>query len=261
MNGRTPTPRQYRIRARDALFYSSNWIAALISTFAVMLIVFTAVYLTECIDAFTAMISAHPLPIRPIAAVLWYLMLSPLCYGLLGYYTDLCRAAQGEGPVRVPTAVIFSAYASKTSVVRAWAFMFIALSLQLLLPLSLVPLHPLLSGSVSGIGMLQLLPAVSLCVLLLSFALYLGARLMPSLFLGLSRPELPISAILRRTLRQTGQSAGCAVLLQLGLLVSAVLTLLFTAGIGFFLYVLPNGICTYICFCQDLARRTDLSVN
>ena len=202
---------------------------------------------------------------RPIPRLLpylcyavWYLLLSPLCVGLLYYYTDLFRAAHGEGSAHVPPAVVFTPYAKAASLIRAWAQVTATVFLLLPIALSFLPtvaaLRLLLSGERVTFGCALLLFGITAFL----SALYFNARLTPVLFLSANRPELSLGDAVCRTWHLTADVALTAVLLQLGLIVAAVLSLILTAGIAFFLYVLPISVLTYVGCCHEIARRCDL---
>jgi len=96
-----------------------------------------------------------------------------------------------------------------------------------------------------------------LSVVLLLTALYANARLAPALLLSVTLPELTLADSLRISLRMTRTYAASAVTGQLRLLLLSVLTLFFTAGIGYILYLLPLTVFTYISYASDAAVRAE----
>ena len=258
MKHAAPTPGKYREAARYALFFSSNWIAVLTVTYAVLLIPFTAVFFTDSVLSVLRMYTPIPEAVDMLLYIVWFLLLSPLSVGLLYYYTDLFRAAHGDGRSHVPPAVIFSPYASLLSVVRAWGQVFMTLLLCALIPLSLLPLY---MACTSILQAHAVMPAILLLlggIVLFLCVLYLNARLTPVLFLSSVHPELSFGDAVRRTWKTARTTAVTGVLLQLGLLAAGVCSLVLTAGIVFFIYVLPVAVFTYIGYCHDLSRRCDL---
>lgn len=259
MKHAAPTPRRYRALARDALFHSSNWLAALIVTYSVMLLFFCAGYLTHTLCVCFSLFYPIPTAVDGMLYLVWYLLLSPLLMGLLYYYTDLYRAAHGEGAAHVPPSVIFSPYSSLRTVVRAWGQITLVLSVCALIPLSLLPFGYVLrmlssphTGSLTVV--LTALGGVTAFLAALGF----GARLTPFLFLSAARPELSLLDAVRRTWHIGADFALTGILLQLGLIVGTLLSLFLTMGILFFIYVLPIAVFTYIGFCHELSRRCDL---
>ena len=253
------TPRRYHRLAREALFYSSNWISALLITYAVTLFCFGAVYLTDSLITVVSVFSPVPRWFSGLLYPVQYLLFSPLLVGLLHYYTELYRAAHGEASSSVPYAVIFGLYGTPKFAVRAWGQLLAVLLLCGLIPVSGIPVmiaFRLVLTNSAGI-----LPAVLLTLFgITAFlsVLYLNARLTPFLYLTAARPELSFYDAVRRSWTTTADSALTGVLLQLGLLFASVLSVLFTAGILFCLYVLPIAIFTYVSYCFELSRRSEL---
>ncbi len=253
------TPRRYHRLAREALFYSSNWISALLVTYAVMLFCFGAVYLTDSLGIVVSVISPIPHWFFGLFYPVLYLLFSPMLVGLLHYYTDLYRAAHGEASSNVPYTVIFGLYGTPKIAVRAWEQLLAVLLLCSLIPVSITPVmiaFRLVLTNSAGV-----LPAVLLALIgITAFlsVLYCNARLMPFLFLSAMRPELSFYDAVRRSWSITADAALIGVLLQLGLLFASVLSVLFTAGILFCLYFLPIAIFTYVSYCFELSRRSEL---
>ena len=259
MKHAAPTPRRYRALARDALFHSTNWIAALIVTYAVMLLFFCSGYLTRLLCTCLTLFYPISPAVYGMLYLVLYFLLSPLLVGLLYYYTDLYRAAHGEGAAYVPPAVIFSPYSSLRTVVRAWGQITLVLTVCALIPLSLLPFfRAVRMFSSEFAGSLTAVLLILGGVIAFLAALFLGARLTPFLFLSADRPELSLLDAVRRTWRIGADCALTGVLLQLGLIVTTLLSLFLTAGILFFVYVLPIAVFTYIGFCHELSRRCDL---
>ncbi|MBE6657233.1 MAG: hypothetical protein E7604_02210 [Ruminococcaceae bacterium] len=258
MKHASAAPGKYRHLAQQALFASSNWAAALIVTYAVLLLVFTAGFFSDGIVYVLSLLYPVPEAVTAVLLLARFLLLSPLFVGLLYYYTDLFRAANGDGPAHVPPSVIFSAYVSLSSVIRAWIQILYTLFLCALIPASFVPLYfagrRLLSAEAPLLSVLMLL----IGVLVFLSVLYLNARLTPALFLSAHRPELSFGDAVCRTWCLSQKAAVTGLLLQLGLMAAAVLSLFLTAGIVFFVYVLPIAVFTYIGYCHDLSRRSDL---
>jgi len=252
------TPARFRSRAREALFYSSNWISVLLVSFAVMLLIFSAVSLADSLITLISDILPLPAVIRPTAYLVQYLLFSPLLVGQLHYYTDLYRAAHGDIAAHVPPAAVFAPYASPRVAVRAWGEVLTVLFLCALIPVSLSP--ALIAVRLTFANRIGVFPAVLLTlsgITAFLSVLYLNARLTPFLYLTAERPQLPFSDAIRRAWRLSADSALTGVLLQLGLLFSAVLSVLLTAGVLFFLYVLPIAVFTYVSYCHTLSGRHD----
>lgn len=259
MKQTAPTPRRYRVLAREALFCASHWIAALLMTYSVMLLFFCAGYLTHTLHTLLSQFYPIPPTADGVLYLVWYLLLSPLPVGLLYYYTDLYRAAHGEGVSHVPPAVLFSPYSSLRTVVRAWGQSALVLFLCALLPLSVLPtVHALRIFIKTGVGSLTAVLSALCGVIAFLAVLYFRARLVPFLFLSATRPELSLLDAVRRTWRISADFALTGVLLQLGLIVTTLLSLFLTMGILFFVYVLPIAVFTYIGYCHELSRRCDV---
>lgn len=258
----TPTPTGHiRAAARNALFFSSNWISALISTFAVLLLIWGAVFFVDTVLWAASCAVWIPCSVDAAAYLLLYLLLSPLLPGLLGYYSDLYRASRGEGAARVPPNVIFSCYGHARTLVRAWVQMLIQLLLWASVPGAVfVSVSAAVAFTAGGSGYIMPLGAAAgliLSVVLLLTALYANARLAPALLLSVTLPELTLADSLRISLRMTRTYAASAVTGQLRLLLLSVLTLFFTAGIGYILYLLPLTVFTYISYASDAAVRAE----
>ncbi len=253
------TPRRYRKRAREALFHSSNWISVLLVTYAVMLLLFSSVSLTDSLIAIASQVRPVPPWIRWVLHLVQYLLFSPLLVGQLCYYTDLYRAAHGDIASHVPPAVIFTLYGTPRAAIRAWGQVLAVLFLCALIPVSafpaLIALRLVLTEN-TGIFPAVLLMLGGITAFL--SALYFNARLTPFLYLSAERPQLSFFDAMRRSWRLSADSAATGVLLQLGLLFAAAASLLFTAGVLFFVYFLPIAVFTYVGFCHELSRRSDL---
>ena len=249
---------KYCASAHAALFYASNWISALTVSFAVLLIIFTAVLLSNSL--FAVLSALYPLPdgIYWILHIMQFLLLSPLAIGLLYFYTDLFRAAHGDGPINVPPSVIFSPYASGTSILHAWLQSLFSLPLLSLIPASFFPLYfagsKLLDPNAFTVSTLLWLGSV----IAFLAVLYLNARLLPALFLSAVYPERSFGHVIRMTWHTTKNTVLTGILLQLGLLAAAAVSVLLTAGILFFFYVLPFSVFTYIGYCHALSHRCDI---
>ena len=254
MTDRIPTPRSCRRDARTALFSASNWISSILCCFAVMLLLFTAVFLTDTALAAVSLLIPLPVAADVILGLLWYLLLSPLCIGVFCYHIDLHRASLGDGPAHVPPSVIFSPYAHLTSVVRAWVRMFSVILTAACIAASSVPMILSVRPGPQPLTTVRII-ALLAGVLLFLAVLYLAARLSPALFLSLTCPEEPYLRSILRAWRATQTTAPCAVVLGLGFLAAALLSVLFTAAVAFFLYVLPAGLFTYITYCHAVSRR------
>lgn len=259
MKHTAPTPHRYRTQARAALFHSSNWISALLATYAVMLLIFCAVYLTDSLFFLLTLHLPIPHAVRIGLYLVLYLLFSPLFVGLLCYYTDLYRAAHGDIASHVPPAVIFTLYGTPRAAVRAWGQVLTVFLLCALIPVAATP--ALIALRLVFTESTGIFPAVVLMlggITAILSVLYFNARLTPFLYLSLSRPELSFFGAVQRSWALTSDCALTGVLLQLGLLASAVFSVLLTAGVLFFLYVLPIAIFTYVSFCHELSRRADL---
>ena len=254
MTDRSPTPQTCRREARTALFSASNWISSMLCCFAVMLMVFTAVFLTDAALAAVSLFFPVPYLADVILYLAWYLLLSPLCIGVFCYHIDLHRASLGDGPAHVPPSVIFAPYAHLSAIVSAWIQMLsviltcegIVLSAYLLLRTA-----AMFSLTLSPVGALLLTASLLFFLAILFFAV----RCSPALFFSLTRPREPFYRSVIRAWRATRTTAPCAVVLGLGFLAAALLSVLFTAAVAFFLYVLPTGLFTYITYCHAVSRR------
>ena len=253
------TPRRYRKLARDTLFYASNWISALFVTLAVLLTLYSGV----CLTGYAVTAVSHIVPaahgLRLLLYPILYLLLSPLLVGLLGYYCELWRAAQGDRSMFVPPAVLFRVYESPRTVLRAWGQVTLTLVLCAATPLSLIPAAIAFRRVLTDT--MEIYPAVLLAMLgitVFAAVLYARARLLPFLYLSAAMPERTLPDAVRRAWRLSADGAVTGILLQLELLLGALLSLFLTAGILFFLYVLPIAVFTYIGYCHDLSRRWDL---
>ena len=223
-----------------------------------MLVIFAVLFLS---DTALHMLSAF-YPVRNVFRILLYsaccFLLSPLAVGLLYYYSDLFRSAHGDGPSHVPPSVVFSPYASLSSVVRAWWQTFTGMLLTAMIPASLTPLYFAERLLPSGQSLLpRILLWLGSTVLFLS-VLFLNARLMPAVYLSAVHPEYTFSAVLRRAWTGSRSAALTGVLLQLGIWAVTVLSLLLTAGIVYFIYVLPIAFFTYIGYCHDISLHSEM---
>ncbi len=259
MKHTAPTPRRHRTQAREALFYSSNWISALLVTYSLILLFFCSVKLTESLLVLWEWLRPIMPWIRWGLYLVQYLLFSPLLIGQLCYYTDLYRAAHGELSSHVPPSVIFTLYAAPRAAVRAWGQVLAVCALCASIPVSAIPaLTALRLVYAEKIG---IFPAVLLVlggITAFLSMLYFNARLTPFLYISASRPALSFFDAVRRSWTLTADCVLTGVLLQLGLLLLAVISVFMTAGVVFFLYVLPIAIFTYVSFCHELSRRSDL---
>lgn len=259
MKHTAPTSRRHRTQAREALFYSSNWISALLVTYSLLLLFFSTVELTDCLLVLSKWLQPMMPWIRWGLYLVQYLLFSPLLVGQLCFYADLYRAAHGDLSPHVPPAVIFTLYATPRAAVRAWGQVLAVCVLCASIPVSAIPtLTALRLVYAERIG---IFPAVLLVlggITAFLCTLYFNARLTPFLYISVSRPELSLFDAVRRSWTLTADRALTGVMLQLRLLLSAVISVFLSAGVLFFLYVLPIAVFTYISFCHELSRRYDL---
>ena len=249
---------KYRKDARGALFHASNWICALTVTFSVLLIIFSAIFLS--VKALVLLSEIYPdrIAVRLLVHSACFLLLSPLLIGLLYYYTDLFRFAHGDGPSHVPPTVIFSPYASVSSAARAWWQTAVGLILFALVPLSFAPMY--FSGRLLSENRFMPWGVLILfgCIILFLTVLYLNARLLPAAFLSAVHPEYAFGTVLRRTWDCTRSASLTGVLLQLELLAASLLSMFLTVGIVYFIYVLPIAVFSYIGYCHDIALHSEM---
>ena len=244
--------------ARGALFHASNWICALTVTFSVLFVIFAVLFLVDNTLAFLSAL----LPNRTVVRILLYsvcgFLLSPLLIGLLYYYTDLFRSAHGDGPSHIPPSVVFSPYASRSSVVRSWWQTIGGVILTALIPASFAALY--FSGRLllSNRAIFPGIPALLASIVLFLSVLYLNARLMPAAFLSAMHPEYAFGTVLHKTWISTQSTAITGILLQLGLWAASVLSLFLTVGIAYFVYVLPIAVFTYIGYCHDISLHSEM---
>ncbi len=252
--------RTIRADARTALFYSSNWITVILVGFALMLLLWGAWSVSDRMLSIASGFIEIPSIAGTVLHVLLYLLLTPLILGYISFCTDLIRVSRGDGSGRVPPTVVFSVYTSGRSIIRAW----------LCLPLQLLPwliyavcvvlgnrFFPLtgLGGIVSASVYTTVL--VFSAVLLLLTCLFFSTLLSPLTYLCVTRPELSLRAIASAMRSMTRYTVLQSVLLQLSLLTALALSVLLTAGVAAFLYVLPIGLFEYLCLCESSAHRTD----
>ena len=257
-NARTPSASRRKLfcgEARRTLFLRSNWISVLFVLFSVCFFLVGAAYFMDCLYyaiVLSGIFETDSALLYPVfvfcAAFFLFLLLSPLLPGLKAYCCDLYRSRTEEA-LRVPPTEVFCCYASLEAVVRAWKLVFFRMTAIAALPLALLisvwisellravcpPLLSVLCGIFAAV--LLLIPACILCVLTT-----------PLLYLSVTRPELTVSGCLRESARVMRYRIPEYLVFRLGFLPWLLLSVC-SAGLLFFVYVLPYLIFADISFC------------
>ena len=264
--------RRKRIRqsASEALFYRSNWIQALLTSFLVIFFCGGILFLASSAFTFFAHTLSYfsfPTAVSTVCVILFsciiVLSLTPLLFGGLTFFYDLYLAYQNDSPTTPPIAVIFSGYASIQTMLRAISGAFLLLSLLLIFVLvgcftyfSYDLLCELSSHfQVSLLTKPVLLVIIVMLTLLLFFcALIPLIRFSPAAYLLIKYPGRSIPQCFKAALAATKGQVKDAVIGFLSFLLLLIPSIL-SVGVFFFIYVLPHTLFLYLSFCYTLTEE------